>query len=57
MKKTVKIGDARYEIEDEGVLIFLVHTLASDGFTPSEIAHILGITRKEVIQYLEDCWG
>jgi len=56
MKKTVKIGDARYEIEDEGVLIFLIHTLVNDGFTPSEIARILGITRKEVIQYLEDCW-
>jgi hypothetical protein len=56
MKKTIRIGNVRYIVENKDDIIFLVHMLAKMQYTPSEIAYILGISRDEVIEYLEDCW-
>jgi len=56
MKKVVRIDNAEYYVQDEDDLIFLVHLLAKQNFMPSEIAYILGISRKKVLEYLEDCW-
>jgi len=56
MKKVVKIGNAKYYVESEDDLIFLVHMLARQGYTIREISYILGISREDVQKYLEDCW-
>jgi DNA-binding transcriptional regulator LsrR (DeoR family) len=56
MKRVIKIDNAEYYVQDEDDLIFLVHLLTREGFTQSEIAYILGISRKKVQEYLEDCW-
>ena len=56
MKRIIKIGNTRYEVETEDDLIFLVHLLAREGFTTSEIAYILSIPKEKVLEYLEDCW-
>jgi len=56
MKKSVIIGRKIFYIEDKDDLVRLVHILAQNNFTPSEIALMLGISRKKVQEYLEDCW-
>jgi len=56
MKRNVRIHGETYYVQDEDDLIFLVHLLAKQNFTQSEIAYILGISRKKVQEYLEDCW-
>jgi len=56
MKRVVKIGESKYYVRDEEDLIFLVHLLASLDYSEEEIARKLGISRKRVRIYLEDCW-
>jgi hypothetical protein len=56
MKKIVQVGKSKYTIEDEVDLVNVIHELAKNGYTPSEIAILLGISRKKVQEYLEDCW-
>ncbi len=56
MKRIVEIKGERYYVQSEDDLIFLVHLLVRENFTPNEIAYILGISRKKVQEYLEDCW-
>jgi len=56
MKKIVEVGKSKYTIEDEVDAVNVVHELAKKGYTPSEIAYLVGIPRNLVRKYLEDCW-
>jgi len=56
MKRVVEINGERYIVNDEEDLIFLTHLLASLDYSEEEIARKLGISRKRVRIYLEDCW-
>ncbi len=56
MKRIIRIGKTRYEIENEDDLITIIHVLAHQGFTVSEISYIVGIPKELVQKYLEDCW-
>jgi len=56
MKKLVRIGNTRYVVQSKDDLVFLIHMLAKMEYTVSEISYILGISKEEVIEYLQDCW-
>ena len=56
MKKIVEIKGERYYVHDKDDLIFLAHLLVREGYTATEIAYILGISRKKVLEYLQDCF-
>ena len=56
MKRIIRIGKTRYEVETEDDLITIVHVLAHQGFTVSEISYITGIPKEKVLEYLQDCW-
>jgi len=56
MRKEIMLGKKLFIIEDKDDEIRLAHILAQNNFTPSEIALIMGISKKKVQEYLEDCW-
>jgi len=54
--KVVQVQNTRYFIQDKDDEINLVHELARQGYSISQIAKILGVSEKQVRKYLQDCW-
>jgi len=54
--KVVQVQNVRYYIESEDELIDLVHQLAREGYSISQIASFLGVSEKKAGKMLEDCW-
>ena len=50
------LGKKLFIIEDKEDAIRLTHILLQNGFTKSEIALILGVSKKTVEEFIEDCW-
>jgi len=56
MKKEVQVGNKTYVIQNKEDFVKLVHELAVQGYTLSEIAKLLGISEKRVLSYMQECW-
>jgi len=56
MKKEVEIKGKTYVIQDKEDYVKLVHELAIQGYTLSQIAKLLGISEKKVLSYMQECW-
>ena len=56
MKKEVEIKGKTYVIQNKEDYVKLVHELAVQGYTLSEIAKLLGISEKKVLSYMQECW-
>jgi len=56
VKKEVEVKGKTYVIQNKEDYVKLVHELAVQGYTLSQIAKLLGISEKKVLSYMQECW-
>jgi len=54
--KVVQVQNTRYFIQDKDDEINLVHKLARQGYSISQISQILGVSERIVKRYMSECW-
>ncbi|ARQ96567.1 hypothetical protein [Sulfolobus islandicus rod-shaped virus 4] len=54
--KVIQVENVRYYIQSKDDMISLVHELAKEGKSITEIAKILGISERVVKRYMSECW-
>jgi len=56
VKKEVEVKGKTYVIQNKEDYVKLVHELAIQGYTLSQIAKLLNISEKKVLSYMQECW-
>ena len=54
-KRIIRIGRSQYWIYTKDDVIDAIHRAYRDGHSIEEIAEVLHISKKKVIEYLEEC--
>jgi len=54
--RQINVKGVVYPIEDEDDLVSLVHMLAREGYSLSQIANFLNMSERKVRKMMENCW-